>query len=375
VASGPTIATIHLAAIRANFEEAKRLAAGREPIAVIKSDAYGHGFIPVARSLQQAGCGWYAVVTVNEAVTLRDAGFREPVLVLDGAADAEESETAAALDLTPVVHHAGHVALLADAARNRAEPLAIHVEVDTGMARAGVPADQADAVFEAIAGEPALAMTGLFTHFARADEENLEPTLEQLRVFGIAIGAARERGLDPAAIHVANSAALVVGKALIDALPGQTVARPGGMLYGVQPAPHLVAALRPAMTFRTRVAQLRAVKAGAPVGYSAFYHASRDTRIATLPLGYDDGIPVSTSDRGVVLIRGKRMPIAGQVSMNYMTVDVGDAHVEIGDEVIFFGEGQGCERLTVEEAAVAAETIPYELLVRVGRRIQREFED
>jgi alanine racemase len=367
--------TIHLAAIRSNFAEAKRLAAGREPIAVIKSDAYGHGFIPVARSLQQAGCRGFAVVTVAEGVILRDAGFRESVLILDGPADAAESAATVGLDLTPVVHHEDHVALLADAARDRAEPLPIHVEVDTGMARAGVPMDRADALFEIIARQPALAMTGLFTHFARADEESLDPTLEQLRAFGVALGEARKRGLDPTVIHVANSAALLVGKALVDALPGQTAARPGGMLFGVQPAPHRVAAIRPAMTLRTRVAQLRSVKSGAAVGYSALFHASRDTRIATLPLGYDDGIPLSTSERGAVLIRGRRMPIAGQISMNYMTVDVGDSPVEIGDEVILFGEGQGDERLTVEEVADAAETIPYELLVRVGRRIPREFED
>jgi alanine racemase len=147
------------------------------------------------------------------------------------------------------------------------------------------------------------------------------------------------------------------------------------MIFGVTPAPHLTAGLRPTMTLRTQVAQLRTAKSGDPVGYSALYHARRDTRIATLPFGYDDGIPMSASRRGAVLIAGRRMPIAGQISMNYTTIDVGDSRVEIGDEVTFFGEGQGDERLTIEEAAEAAEILPYELLVRVGRRVPREFED
>ena len=293
----------------------------------------------------------------------------------DGPADAEESETAAALDLTPVVHHAGQLAVLANAARKRAEPLDVHVEVDTGMSRTGVPVDRAGALFEAISREPALAMTGIFTHFARADEEDLGPSFEQLRAFGLALGEARKRGLDPGVIHVANSAALLAGKPLVEALPEQTAARPGGMLFGVRPAPHLAGALRPAMTLRTRVAQLRSVKSGDPVGYSALFRARRDTRIATLPIGYDDGVPVSASGRGSVLIRGRRMPIAGQISMNFISVDVGDSPIEIGDDVILFGEGQGDVRLSVEEAAAAAETVAYELLVRVGRRVPRQFED
>jgi alanine racemase len=147
------------------------------------------------------------------------------------------------------------------------------------------------------------------------------------------------------------------------------------MLFGVRPAPHIAVALQPAMTLRTQVAQLRSVKSGDPVGYSALFRARHDTRIATLPIGYDDGLPVSASGRGSVLIRGRRMPIAGQVSMNFTTVDVGDSPVEIGDEVILFGEGQGDECLTVEEAADAAGTIAYELLVRTGRRVPRQFED
>ena len=176
-------------------------------------------------------------------------------------------------------------------------------------------------------------------------------------------------------LHVANSAGLLAGKAVTDALPELGATRPGLMLYGVRPADHLPAELRPAMTLRTRVAQLRDVRPGDTVSYSAQYRAARTTRIATLALGYEDGVPIAASGRGSVLIRGARLPIAGRVSMDFTGVDVGNAPVEIGDEAIVFGrDAQGAE-LRVEEAAADASTIAYELLVRVGNRVRREYDE
>ncbi|MCH8083571.1 MAG: alanine racemase [Myxococcales bacterium] len=371
----PTRATIDLGAIRANFAEARRRAEGRELMAVVKADAYGHGATQVSRALAQAGCRWFAVATVAEGAELRDAGIREPILILGGVFDAGESEVAVGLDLTPAVFHAGQVALLAAAARDLAQPLGVHVTVDTGMCRTGIPREDAMALLEAIAQEPALHLEGVYSHLARADEPDLAPSLEQLRVFGELLAQARERGLDPGLIHVVHSAGLLAGKALIEALPEQTAARPGVMLYGVRPAPHFEVELQPAMKLVTKVVQLRSLKAGDPVGYGAEFRAQRDTRIATLPIGYDDGVPISASGRGRVLIGGRRMPIAGRVSMDFITVDVGDAPVEIGADVIVFGGAQGDAVLSVEDAAAAAQTLPYELLVRVGKRVQRQFEN
>jgi alanine racemase len=344
-------------------------------MAVVKADAYGHGATQVSRALAQAGCRWFAVTTVAEGAELRDAGIREPILILGGVFDAGESEVAVGLDLTPAVFHAGQVALLAAAARDRAQPLGVHVAVDTGMCRTGIPREDAPVLLEAIAQEPALDLEGVFSHLARADEPDLTPSLEQLRVFGELLARVRERGLDPGLIHVVHSAGLLAGKALIEALPEQTAARPGVMLYGVRPAPHFEVELQPAMKLVTKVVQLRCLKAGDPVGYGAEFRAQRDTRIATLPIGYDDGVPVSASGRGCVLIGGRRMPIAGRVSMDFITVDVGDAPIEIGAEVIVFGGAQGDAVLSVEDAAAAAQTLPYELLVRVGKRVQRQFEN
>ena len=408
----PTVAIVHLAAVRANFAEARRRAEGREVIAVVKADAYGHGAVPVARALLEAGCRQLAVLSVDEACALRDAGVEGPILVLGGVHGA--ADVAVAQRLTPVVHHAGEIERLSAAAkvrstsipgggppplgsaslrgrfaplpgggppplgsaslRGRFAPLPVHVEIDTGMHRMGVVAEEAVELLAAVDAEPALTLEGVYTHFARADEPDLTPTLEQVAEFRRVLDAARERGIEPGLVHCAHSAGLLAGKRVFDALPEAGAVRPGLMLYGVRPAPHLEAELRPAMTLRTRVAHVRRLRAGDAVGYAALFRAERDTRVATLPVGYADGVPIAASNRGSVLIRGRRLPMIGRVSMDYVTVDAGDAPVEIGDDAILFG-GDDAGRLPVEEAAAAAGTIAYELLVRVGARVPRSVED
>ena len=370
----PTLATIHLGAIRANYAEAARCAAGLEVIAVVKADAYGHGAAPVARALAAAGCPRLAVATVAEGCALRAAGLRAPILVLGGVHDAAEDAVEARL--TPVVHHPGNLEALRKAAPRGPGPggaaLGVHVEVDTGMRRMGVPAEEAVELLAAVAREPALRLEGVFTHFARADEPDPGPSLEQLARLRAVLATARARGVDPGLVHCANSAGLLLGAALAAALPEAGAVRPGILLYGVQPAAHVAAPLRPAMTLRTRVAQLRVAQPGDGVGYSALYRAPRRTRIATLPIGYADGVPVAATNRGAVLIRGRRCSFAGRVSMDFVAVDVGDAPVEIGDEALVFGATEQGS-LPVEAAAEAAGTIPYELLVRVGARVPRVY--
>jgi alanine racemase len=362
----PTVATIHLGAIRANYAELARLAAGREVIAVVKSDAYGHGAAPVARTLLAAGCSRLAVATVGEGRALRAAGIGAPILVLGGVHEAAEDAIEAGL--TPVVHHLGDVERLAKS--RRGAPIPVHVEVDTGMRRMGAPMEEAVRLLESVAREPALRLEGVYTHLARADEPDLGPTLEQAARLRELLASARARGVRPGLVHCANSAGVLVGAALAAELPEAGAVRPGLALYGVRPAAHLAAALRPAMTLRTRVAHLRVARPGDAVGYHALYRAPRHTWIATLPVGYADGVPIAASNRGAVLIRGRRFSFAGRVSMDFVGVDVGELPVEIGDEAILFGAAeQGT--LPVEEAALAAGTIAYELLVRVGPRVPR----
>jgi alanine racemase len=296
-----------------------------------------------------------------------------PLLVMGGVQSPGEARELVARGLCPVVHAPAEAALLDQAAERAGRPLDVQVEVDTGMSRMGVAADQALALRARVVDSPGLRLTGTFTHLARADESDLEPCFDQLRQFRDVLREARRAGIQPGEVHFANSAGLLAGEPLRGSLPETSAVRPGLMLYGARPAPHLPGKLQPVMSFCARVQLVRRVKAGTPVGYAALHRAERDTRIATLPVGYADGVPVAASNRGAVLIRGRRHPMVGRVSMDSVTVDVGDAPVEPGDEAVLFGVGaQGA--LPVEDAAEAAGTLSYELLVRVGRRVVRRYE-
>jgi alanine racemase len=365
----PTTATIDLHAIAANYAEAKRLGGGREVIAVVKADGYGHGAVPVARRLVSAGCADLAVVTVAEAAELRAAAIDCTILVLGGVHDSAEAADVVELAVTPVIQHAGHIGLLSQVARERRAPLPVQVEVDTGMRRMGLAAEDSPSLLVRIAREPSLELEGVYTHLARADEEDLGPSRTQLELFSEILAAVQARGIDPGQVHVANSAGLLATPDLAADLPSQVNAvRPGLMLYGAHPAAHLRdrATLAPAMTLRSRVSNVRHVRPGDAVGYGGTFRAPRRGRIATLPIGYADGVPWSLGNRGSVLLRGHRAPIAGRISMDLVTVFVGDEPVEIGDPVVLFGEG-----LPVEDVAEAAGTISYELLVGVGSRVPR----
>jgi alanine racemase len=362
-------ATVDLAALARNAAALRRRAGGRALLAVVKADAYGHGAPAVARALEAAGAERLAVVTVGEAEELRAAGVRAPILVLGGLEAPADAEAAAAQGLVPVVQHPEHVALLAAAAARSGRPLAVQLEVDTGMSRMGVPADAAAALLARIAGEPRLRLDGVYTHLARADDPDLAPTRAQLARFAGVLAQARAGGLATGLVHVANSAGLLAGEALGGALPPEVDAvRPGLALYGALPAPHLRAEIEPVMTLRARVVNLRRVAAGDAVGYGGTWRAPRATRIATVALGYADGLPWSLAGRGAELcLRGRRVPIAGRISMDLTTLDVGDGPAELGDPVTVFGAGGP----RVEELAERAGTIPWEILVRIGRRVAR----
>jgi len=369
----PTCAHVDLRAIRANFALARERAGGREVIAVIKADAYGHGALPVARALLQAGCARLAVLSVSEASALRGARIGAPLLVLGGVHDAEEARAALALPCTPVIHHAGQLELLARAAAASGSPAGVQLELDTGMCRMGAPPERAVELLEAVAATPQLRLEGVFTHLARADERELAPTRNQLQAFRALVADARARGVRVRELHAANSAALVC-EALDGAFPEATAVRPGLMLYGANPRGDSALGLAAAMSLRTQVVALRRVPAGAAVGYGGEYRARRSTRIATLAIGYADGAPVSASGRGSALVRGRRLPFAGRVSMDYVSLVAGDEAIEIGDEALLFGRSAG-GALPVEEAAAAAGTHAYELLVRVGARVPRAYDE
>jgi alanine racemase len=375
-------ATIDLGALRANAALALGLAEGRALIAVVKADGYGHGAPAVARSLVEAGCRRLAVISVDEAVVLRDAGLASPeILVLSGLHDRAEAEEAGGRRLTPVVHGDESLSLAAEAGRRLGTPISVEVEVDTGMSRMGVAPETAVEFLVRVAGTDVLDLAGVFTHFSRADEADLKPCFEQLALFRRILASARERGVEPRSLHVANSAGLLAGKPILDALPEVTAVRPGLMLYGVRPAPHFDdVPLRPVMCLQARVVRLQELLPGQAVGYGGTFRVPHKTRIATLPLGYADGVPCAASGRGWVWLGGKRHPIAGRVSMDYIAIDLGwqddRERVRLGDRAVIFGNGASDEAgISVEEAAVWAETIPYEPLVRVGQRVPRRAVD
>jgi alanine racemase len=369
---GTAAARIDLGALAHNFACLQRRAGGRELFAVVKADAYGHGAAAVARRLQEAGCRSFAVAVVAEAAELRRAGLGAPILLLSGVRTAGEARRALALAATPVLHGEEQRAFVVEAARALGRRAGVHVEIDTGMRRLGVPAGDAVAFLAQVAAAPELVLEGVSTHFARADEADPAPTRAQLDAFGRALADARGQGVDPGRVHVANSAGLLAARGWGAEILGGDAVRPGLALYGVAPAPHLAdPELRPVMTLVAEVVSVRAVAAGEGVGYGHDWHAPRSGWLATLPIGYADGMPWSAARRGQVWLAGRCRPIAGRVSMDSTTVWMDGDPVRVGDRAVVFGALADGERLGVEQLAEAAGTMPYEILVRIGARVPR----
>jgi alanine racemase len=361
----PTVAVVDLEAIRHNVRLLRPDRA--ELMAVVKADAYGHGAVPVAQAALEAGATWLGVALVEEGVALREAGIRAPVLLLSECAPGEERDALRAA-LTPTLYTEEGLARLAEAARDAGRPVAVHVKVDTGMHRVGLPPEAAPS-FCAAVREAGLGLEGLWTHFALADEPEDPFTAEQLKRFLEAADRVATAVGRPPYLHAANSAAVLAHpEAHLD------LVRVGIAMYGLPPGPALAgrADLRPALTLRTRVAMVKRVAAGEGISYGLRYRLARESTIATLPVGYADGYSRLLSNRGEVLIRGRRYPVAGTVCMDQVMVDCGDDPVEAGDEAVLIGR-QGEEEVTAEQVAAWMGTISYEVLCGVSARVPREY--
>jgi alanine racemase len=360
----PTVATVDLDAVRHN------VAALRPPtaslMAVVKADAYGHGAVPVARAALEAGAAWLGVALVEEGIELRAAGVEAPVLVLTEFPPGSEAEALAAR-LTPAVYSQDGLRRLVRAAEG--SPPAVHVKLDTGMHRAGLPWAQAEAFCREVLAS-GCRIDALWTHFATADEPE-NPFLDaQLERFTEAVAAVRASGIPVPMLHAANSAAT-----LLRADTHFDLVRAGIALYGVSPGPAVddrAARLRPAMSLSSRVSLTRRVPAGDAVSYGLTYRLERDATVATVPVGYADGYPRALSNRAAVLIGGRRRPVAGTVTMDQVLVDCGDDDVCAGNEVVLLGR-QGDEEVTAAELAGLAGTIGYEILCGVGARVPRVY--
>ena len=364
----PTIAEIDLGALRSNFRAMRALAAHGELMVVVKADGYGHGAVTVARTLIDEGCGHFGVATLDEARELREAGIRTRVYLQAGFF-AEQAAEIVALDLTPFVFDAAMIGLLDRAAASAGRSdFAIHVKIDSGAARLGVmPADIPE-VIAAVRIASVVRMEGVCTLLANAGDPQSPITDAQMRVFNGAIETLAGAGIKPSLIHVANSAAL--------ALRHDThfnLARPGLAIYGLPPVPAVRerVELHPVMTFKTRLMQIKRVPAGSGVGYGHTFVAPRESLIGVLPVGYADGYRRGLQHGGEVIVRGARAPVVGAVSMDLTTVDVTDiAGASVGDEVILWGESDG-QTISVNDVARLAQTISYEMLCTVGKRVPR----
>ena len=381
----PTRAEIDLAALRHNLRSVRRAAGEARVWAVLKADGYGHGAAAVARTLERAGVDGLAVALLEEGLELRSAGIRAPVLVMGGYYG-DAYEELLAHDLVPVVYHEGHFDALARATRARglAERVSVHLKVDTGMARLGVSLEELPQLLEYAAGFPQISIDGLMTHFACADvvgADGDEALREQLARFDQARTVLRRHGLSPRYVHAANSAAVL--RANLSA--NFNAVRPGIALFGVSPlaSEHRVPVeLRPTLKLRSEIVDLRTIEAGAGVGYGWTWRAPRRTVLATVPFGYADGLPRSLSEggaTGAMLVRGKRAPIVGVVSMDLATIDVTEiAGVRLRDEVVALGAQRGPlgeDTITVEDIARTAGLIPWDVMTSISRRVPRFYRD
>ncbi|SCG07011.1 MULTISPECIES: alanine racemase [unclassified Streptomyces] len=367
-------AEIDLAALRGNVRALRaRVGDGTAVMGVVKSDAYGHGMVPVARAALAAGATWLGTATPHEALALRAAGIRSRVLCwLWTPGDPWREGIEADLDMSV----SGMWALreVTAAAREAGRPARIQLKADTGLGRNGCqPADWPELVGAALAAQAAgqVRITGLWSHFACADEPGHPSIAAQLDAFHAMVAYAKKEGAEPEVRHIANSpAALTVPESYFD------LVRTGIAMYGISPNPELGTAqdlgLRPVMTLSASVALVKQVPPGHGVSYGHHYLTPRETTLGLVPLGYADGIPRHASGRGPVLVGGVTRRVAGRVAMDQFVVDLGGDTPEPGTTAILFGPGDHGEP-TAEDWAEAADTIAYEIVTRIGSRVPRVY--
>ncbi|HVQ89485.1 MAG TPA: alanine racemase [Mycobacteriales bacterium] len=362
-----TEARVDLDAIRQNVATL-RAGTSAAVMAVVKADGYGHGLVPSARAALAGGAAWLGVAFLEEALALRAAGIEAPILSWL-ATPGEELVTAVSqrVDLSASAPWA--VAEIVAAARAAGRPARLHLKADTGLSRGGAAMsdwpDLVTAAAKAAAGGE-VEIVGIWSHFAHADAPGHPTTDRQLAAYRDALAVAAGLGVTPQLRHLANSAAtLTRPDAHFD------LVRPGIAVYGLSPVPHESQfGLVPAMTLRSRVALAKRVPAGSGISYGHAYTTDRETGLALVPLGYADGVPRDATNRGPLLLGGRRRTISGRVCMDQFVVDVGDDAIAAGDEVVLFGPGTAGEP-TAQDWAEVLGTISYEIVTRVGVRVPR----
>jgi alanine racemase len=374
-----TVAHVDLGALRSNFQSIVAFlrsasVAGGVPsppdvIGVVKANAYGHGAARVGPALEEAGATMLACADIEEGIVLREAGVRVDILIF-GALGISDLAGVFEYGLTPTISTPSAGRALEAAAAARGVRLPYHLKIDSGMNRLGLRYDNLARTLPELFGSRHLDLAGVYTHFATAGDpdhplfgeqrERFEHVLQHLLPEGF--------GVRPALRHAANSAAM-----LRDARVWFDRVRPGLLLYGVVPPPLAATiALQPVMSLTSRVVSVKGVRPGEVVGYGAHWMATQPSRIATVPAGYADGLDMRLAGRGCVLVRGHRAPIVGSVCMDMIMIDISGMHVDTGDEVVIIGR-QGRQCLDVREVAAAIGSSPYEILCRIGTRIERVY--
>ena len=356
----------------------KHTGAGVTVCAVVKADAYGHGAVECSRALQAEGAKWLGVTSLDEAIPLREAGIETRILLMTGFWRGEESEIAR-LKLTPTVWEPWHIEALENAAASGAMRQPVHLKVDTGMGRLGVSLEELPALLRALSAARHVTLEGLSTHLASSEIMDAPSVAEQQRRFEEAQRMVRAAGLEPGLIHMANTGALISRRETWN-----NMVRPGVALYGYylpfQRAGREVSggtlrlAVKPVLTWKTRILSMRNFAADQALGYGGTFVTQAPARVAVLPVGYADGYNRQLSNRGRVIVRDHYAPIVGSISMDLTLVDVtGIPGIAVGDEVILMGTSEGLSVDALEHARLANSS-PYEILCNISKRVPRRYE-
>ena len=379
MATRPTWAEVSLTTLRQNFRTVqKHVGANVTVCAVVKADAYGHGAVECSRALEAEGARWLGVTSLDEAIPLREAGVGANILLMTGFWRGEEGEIIR-LHLTPTVWEPWHIESLdraASALGRTQHP--VHLKVDTGMGRLGVGLDQLSGLLDGLKSAKHLMLDGLSTHLAASEIMDAPSVAEQERNFDTACRMVEEAGMKPVFVHMANTGAVISRRETWNSM-----VRPGVALYGYylpfQRAGREVSggtlrlAVKPVLTWKTRILSLRDFRANQPLGYGATYVTKAPAHVAVLPVGYADGFNRQLSNRGRVIVREHYAPIVGRISMDLTLADVtGIPGVAVGDEVILLGTGEGLSVNALEHAELANST-PYEILCNISKRVPRKY--
>lgn len=365
--------TIDPTALENNYRSIQRVAGSTTPVmAMIKADAYGHGAVEAAAAFTRGGCSIFGVAELREAVVLREAGVAGQIYVTIGFAE-EDVALFFSYDLIPVIYSIEAAKALSAAATGLNREISVHVKVDTGMGRLGFYPEELPSVFDTIRTMPGLKLCGIMSHFPEADNPLSTITLEGIKRFTVACDSLKNEG--EGLCHIANS-----GAVLNFPSAHKDMVRAGIALYGYNPAgkveetQRIRESLRPAMSFRSRVLQVKDVPAGTGISYGHTYVTEKDVKIAVLPVGYEDGLSRSLSNKGEVLIRGQRARVRGRICMNMCMVDVTEiTDIVPGDEAVFLGS-QGDETITADDIAEKMDSISYEVLCMIGHNNIRNYQ-